>query len=143
MAERAPVVTLTTDFGVADPFVACMKGVILGLHPGVRIVDVSHEIAPHDVVEGAFRLRCAFPSFPSGSIHVAVIDPGVGSARRPLLMVTDSHRFLAPDNGVLSLVPEVEEIRAVYHLTAAHYFRSPVSATFHGRDVFAPCAAWL
>jgi S-adenosylmethionine hydrolase len=120
-----------------------MKAVILGIEPEVRIVDVTHEVAPHDVLEAAFRLRCAFSFFPHGSVHVVVVDPGVGSGRRPLLMVTENHRFVAPDNGVLGLVDQVEEVRAVYHMTAAHYFRPRVSATFHGRDVFAPAAAWL
>jgi S-adenosylmethionine hydrolase len=143
MPERTPVVTLTSDFGTADPFVACMKGVILGLHPAIRIVDIGHDIPPHDIVDGAFKLRCAFPYFPTGTVHVAVVDPGVGSARRPLVMVTENYRFLAPDNGILSLVPEVEEVRAVYHVSADHYFRTPLSATFHGRDLFAPVAAWL
>jgi len=143
MPERTPVVTLTSDFGTADPFVACMKGVILGLHPAIRIVDISHDILPHDIVDGAFKLRCAFPYFPTGTVHVAVVDPGVGSARRPLVMVTENYRFLAPDNGILSLVPEVEEVRAVYQVSADHYFRAPLSATFHGRDLFAPVAAWI
>lgn len=141
MPER--VITLTTDFGTADPYVAAMKGVIAAVDPSAAVVDLSHDIAPHDVLDGAFRLRCGFPWFPPATNHVVVVDPGVGSARRPILMVTENHRFVAPDNGVLSLVPEVEEVRAVYHMTAVHYFRSPVGHTFHGRDVFAPAAAWL
>ena len=98
MPERTPVVTLTSDFGTADPFVACMKGVILGLHGAIRIVDISHDIPPHDIVDGAFKLRCAFPFFPSGTVHVAVVDPGVGAAPRPRGMGTETLRLRAPDN---------------------------------------------
>ena len=141
MSDR--VITLTTDFGTTDPYVGTMKGVIAGIAPTASVVDLSHDIAPHDILDGAFRVRCGFSYFPSGTAHVVVVDPGVGSARRPILMVTENHRFVAPDNGVLSLIPEVEEIRAVYHMTAVHYFRAPVGHTFHGRDVFAPAAAWL
>ena len=143
MPSRRPVITLTTDFGTADPFVASMKGVILDIQPEAVIVDVTHEVAPHDILEAAFHLRCAFPYFPTGSVHVAVVDPGVGSARRAILAVTENHRFIAPDNGVLGLLEEVEEVRSVIHLTASRYFRSSISATFHGRNVFAPAAAWL
>jgi hypothetical protein len=143
MPERGRIITLTTDFGAADPYVGAMKGVIAGIHPEAMVVDLTHEVSPHDVLDGAFRIRCGFPWFPPASIHVVVVDPGVGSARRPLLLLTENHRFLAPDNGVLSLVSEVEEVRGVYHLTATHYFRTPVSDTFHGRDVFAAAAAWL
>jgi S-adenosylmethionine hydrolase len=143
MALQRPVVSLTTDFGIADPFVAIMKAVIVGIQPEARIVDITHDVPPHDVLDAAFRLRCAFAFFPHGSVHVVVVDPGVGSRRRPLLMITENHRFVAPDNGVLSLVGDVEEVRTVYHMTAGHYFRPEVSATFHGRDVFAPAAAWL
>jgi S-adenosylmethionine hydrolase len=141
MSDR--VITLTTDFGTADPYVATMKGVIAGIHPTVPVVDLSHEVAPHDILDGAFRVRCGFSYFPPATAHVVVVDPGVGSARRPILMVTENHRFVAPDNGVLSLVSDVEEVRAVYHMTAQHYFRAPVGDTFHGRDIFAPAAAWL
>jgi len=143
LAEHAPIITLTTDFGTADPFVGTMKGVILGINPDARIVDLSHEVAPHDIVDGAFRLRASFAHFPPATIHVVVVDPGVGSARRPILMTSEHHRFVAPDNGVLTMVPDVETVGSVYHMTAEHYFRSPVSNTFHGRDVFAPAAAWL
>ena len=143
MPEQRPVITLTTDFGTTDPYVAAMKGVIFGIHPGATVVDLTHGVAPHDVLAGAFQVRCGFSCFPPASVHVVVVDPGVGSARRPLLMVTEQHRFLAPDNGVLTLVPDVEEVRSVYHITATHYFRNPVSHTFHGRDVFAAAAAWL
>ncbi|MGD8376849.1 MAG: SAM-dependent chlorinase/fluorinase [Acidobacteriota bacterium] len=143
MPERHPVITLTTDFGSSDTYVAAMKGVLLRVLPSATVVDLTHEVLPHDVLDGAFRLRCGFPWFPQGTIHVVVVDPGVGSARRPLLVVSENHRFLAPDNGVLSLIPEVEEVRSVHHLTSTHYFRNPVSDTFHGRDVFAPAAGWL
>ena len=143
MGDHRPVVSLTSDFGTDGPFVAIMKAVLCGIAPEARIVDVTHEIPPHDVLDAAFHLRCAFSFFPAGSVHLAVVDPEVGSSRRPLLMVTENHCFVAPDNGILSLIPEVEAVSAVYHMTATRYFRSKVSATFHGRDVFAPAAAWL
>jgi S-adenosylmethionine hydrolase len=138
-----PLITLTTDFGAKDPFVGIMKGVILGIEPRVRMVDLTHEIAPQNVSEAALAVGTAYRYFPPWTIHLAVVDPGVGSARRPLLVVTDQHYFLAPDNGLLSLVFEREESVHVRHVTAEHYFLQPMSATFHARDLFAPVAGWL
>ena len=139
----APIVTLTTDFGNRDHYVASMKGVLLSLNPAVRIVDITHEVAPGQVLEAGFTLACAFPAFPSGTIHILVVDPGVGTPRRLLLARTGSHFFLAPDNGALGLVFEEEPAREVIAITAAHHFRKQVSPTFHGRDVLAPVAARL
>lgn len=139
----APLITLTTDFGTRDPFVGIMKGVILEIEPRARIVDLTHEIAPQNVTEAALALEAAYRYFPQWTIHLAVVDPMVGSARRPLLAVTDRQYFLAPDNGLLSLVFEREESVHVRHVTAEHYFLQPMSATFHARDVFAPLAGWL
>ncbi len=137
------VITLTTDFGLRDHFVGVIKGVILSVNPEVELVDISHEIDSYDVPDGALTLAQSYHYFPAGTIHVVVVDPGVGSARRPILATTAGYKFVAPDNGVLSLVYEREEAVEVRHLTADHYWLKPVSKTFHGRDIFAPVAGWL
>ncbi len=139
---RQPIVTLTTDFGLADHFVGAMKGVILGLAPRARIVDITHQIAPFAICEAAFVAAEACHWFPPGAVHVVVVDPGVGTSRRPILAEAAGHYFVAPDNGVLSLVlaRTRHKVRAI---TAEKYFLRPVSRTFHGRDVFAPVAARL
>jgi S-adenosylmethionine hydrolase len=139
---RQPIVTLTTDFGFADHFVGAMKGVILSIEPRARIVDISHEIAPYSIPEAAFVLAQAYRCFPPGTVHVAVVDPGVGTSRRPILVEAARHFFVAPDNGVLSMV-YAREKHKVRCITRQDYFRRPVSRTFHGRDVFAPVAAHL
>ena len=136
------VITLTTDFGTRDPFVGVLKGVILGIAPGVRLVDLTHEISPHDILEGALALEAAVPFFPPGTIHLAVVDPGVGSARRPLAVAAAGQHFVGPDNGLLSFLFCAGGWRAV-RLEATAYRLSTVSQTFHGRDVFAPAAAHL
>ena len=144
---RVPLITLLTDFGTADYFVAAVKGVILGLSPHARFVDITHEIPPHDIETAAFTLLAACWSFPAGTIHIAVVDPGVGSSRRPLLIEVDGHFFVGPDNGIFSYVCDSRTNPGskpqIFHLTNAHYFRHPVSSTFNGRDVFAPVAAAL
>jgi hypothetical protein len=132
-----------TDFGAADYFVGALKGAILSVNPRARIIDITQEIPAHDVQAGAFTLLAAYESFPPGTIHVAVVDPGVGSARRPLLVSTRRYFFVGPDNGLFSYVCEREEDARAYHLTNEKFFRAPVSATFHGRDIFAPVAAAL
>jgi S-adenosylmethionine hydrolase len=137
-----PIVTLTTDFGAAGPYVGAMKGVILSFAPRARIVDITHEITPFAVPEAAFVLAQACPLFPCGTIHVAVVDPGVGTSRRPILAEAEGQCFVAPDNGVLSLALAGLPAR-VREITAESLFRQPVSRTFHGRDVFAPVAAHL
>jgi S-adenosylmethionine hydrolase len=139
----ARIVTLTTDFGNAVHFVGTMRGVILGVSPAAQVVDLCNAVNPFDVLDGALTIAQAYRYFPADTIHLVVIDPGVGSARRPLLVATSRHYFIAPDNGVLSLVMEQEERVSVRHITAEHYFLQPLSNTFHGRDVFAPCAGWL
>lgn len=141
--ESGPVVTLTTDFGNRDHYVASMKGVLLSLNPALRIVDITHEVRPQQVLEAGFVLACAFPCFPHGTIHIAVVDPGVGTSRRLLLARTEHHYFLAPDNGVLGLVFEREPPREMVSLTATHHFREEISSTFHGRDILAPVAGRL
>lgn len=137
------IITLLTDFGNADPFVGVMKGVILGINPQVEVVDLCHGVSPQDVLEAAFLLHTAYRYFPSGTIHIVVVDPGVGGKRRPLLAEGVHGYYLAPDNGVLTYLYASGEIKRVLALTEAEYFLHPVSRTFHGRDIFAPVAAHL
>jgi S-adenosylmethionine hydrolase len=143
MNNRTPIITLLTDFGTEDHFSASMKGVIYNINPNVHIVDISHDVAPHDTLEAGFLLRSCYSYFPSRTIHVVIVDPTVGSNRKALIVATDNYYFVAPDNGVLSLIYEVEEVSSVVEITAEHYILSSVSNTFHGRDIFAPAAAWL
>lgn len=141
-AERAPArVTLLTDFGTRDGYVAAMKGVIVSRCPGALIDDLTHEIRPGDIRGGALALASAVDCFPAGTIHVAVVDPGVGTDRLPLLVLARGQALLGPDNGLLSLA--VGNSFHAYRLDRPRYFRSPVSATFHGRDVFASVAGHL
>jgi S-adenosylmethionine hydrolase len=137
-----PVLTLTTDFGLADHFVGAMKGVILGICPRAQIVDISHGVTPFEIGEGAYLIAQAWRYFPRKTVHVVVVDPGVGSARRPILVEAGGHYFLGPDNGVLSMV-YLHEKSKVRHVSNEKYFHHPVSQTFHGRDIFAPVAAHL
>ena len=137
-----PIITLTTDFGTNDYLVGAMKGVILNINPAARIVDINHHIAPFDILDGALAIASAYKYFPPRTIHVVIVDPGVGTERRPLLVSGEKQYFVAPDNGVLSMILERESC-VVRHVTAEHYFLNPISPTFHGRDVFAPTAAWL
>lgn len=141
--SRQPIVTLTTDFGLQDHFVGTMKGVILDSAPGVQVIDICHSVQPFDVLDGALTIAQAYSYFPNGTVHMVVVDPGVGSARRPIIVTTERHHFVAPDNGVLSLVYGREERLSVRHVIAEHYFLQPTSNTFHGRDIFAPIAAYL
>ncbi|MBX7218919.1 MAG: SAM-dependent chlorinase/fluorinase [Blastocatellia bacterium] len=142
MAKR-PIVTLMTDFGTSDHFVAATKASILNIHQEVDIVDLTHEIPAHDVFAGAFTLRNAISLFPRFTLHVAVVDPTVGSARRPILVMTDNFNFLGPDNGLFSYIYQDETVNRVLHVTAQHYFRHPVCPTFHARDIFAPIAGYI
>jgi S-adenosylmethionine hydrolase len=137
-----PIITLTTDFGVSDHFVGVMKGVIAGIAPASQVIDITHEVRPYEIADGAFTIAQAYRYFPKKTIHVVVIDPGVGSSRRPLLAEVAGQYFIAPDNGVLSMVLGRERHK-VRHITAERFFLKPVSRTFHGRDVFAPVAAHL
>ena len=137
------IVTFTTDFGLNDPFVGIMHGVVLNIHPEAIIVDVCHAVTSYDVFDGAWTIAQSYSFFPPRTVHVVVVDPGVGSERRPIIVETDEYIFVAPDNGVLSLVGAREEKFVVRHVTAERYFLHPVSQTFHGRDVFAPVAGWL
>jgi len=142
MAHR-PIVTLTTDFGLNDHFVGTMKGVILKIVPNAEIVDICHSVQAFDILDGALALAQAYFYFPPRTVHLVVVDPGVGSARRPIIANSEEQNFVAPDNGVLSLMYALEERLSVRHVTSEHYFLQPLSNTFHGRDIFAPVAAYL
>jgi S-adenosylmethionine hydrolase len=137
------IVTFTTDFGLNDPFVGIMHGVVLNIHPETTLVDVCHAVASYDVFDGAWTIAQAYRFFPPRTVHVVVVDPGVGDSRRPIIVETDDYVFVAPDNGVLSLVEMREPKFTVRHVTAERYFLQPVSQTFHGRDIFSPVAGWL
>ncbi|MFQ6074156.1 MAG: S-adenosyl-l-methionine hydroxide adenosyltransferase family protein [Candidatus Bathyarchaeia archaeon] len=137
------IITLLSDFGLKDPYVAEMKAVILSICPEARIVDISHEIEKFNIRMGAFVLASAAPYFPKGTIHVAVVDPGVGTKRRPILVVTKRAFYVGPDNGLLMLSGRREGISRVYHVTNKRFMLSRISRTFHGRDIFAPTAANL
>lgn len=137
------IVTLTTDFGLRDPYVAEMKAVILSICPEAAIVDVSHDVGKFDVRTGAYMLASAAPYFPKGTIHVAVVDPGVGTARRCLIVETKQSFFVGPDNGVLVLAGDKQGIVSIREITNPKLMLPNVSSTFHGRDIFAPAAAHL
>jgi len=134
---------LLTDFGSADYFVGAVKGAILSVNPSALIVDITHEIPPHDVDAGAFALLASYRSFPQQTIHVGVVDPGVGSSRRSILVSAGDYFFVGPDNGIFSYILENEPRHLSFHLVNEKYFHDQVSATFHGRDIFAPVAAAL
>lgn len=140
--EQRALITLTSDFGYKDPFVGIMKGVILSINPLATVVDITHGIKPQNIIEAAYAIEAGFKSFPHKTIHIVVVDPGVGSSRRPILIATD-HYFIGPDNGVFSRIYSSSESFSVINLTAEHYFLPQRSSTFHGRDIFAPVAAWL
>ena len=138
-----PVIALLTDFGTQDHYAGTMKGVMLGICPDATLVDISHEIPAHDVLAAALELAAAYKYFPAGTIFVAVVDPGVGSARRGVAADTGDYRFVAPDNGVLTQVLRDSPAKKIVELTERRYARPTVSRTFEGRDRFAPAAAWL
>lgn len=140
MAIRNPIITLMTDFGLRDHYVAAMKGVILSICPNAGIIDVTHEVSSYEVAEAAYLLSQTWSYFPKKTVHVVVVDPGVGSMRRPILAEVDGQRFIAPDNGVLTPLLTREGCK-VRHIIQTRYFRKTVSQTFHGRDIFAPVAA--
>lgn len=137
------MITLLSDFGTADAFVASMKGVILSINPKVTIVDITHEIPPHGIREAAFVLKSSYRYFPKGTIHVVVVDPGVGGNRRPLLVAHPKAYFIGPDNGVFSYIYKEKVKLKVYRLNAQQYRLKKFSPTFDGRDLFVPVAAWL
>ena len=137
------LITLLTDFGGKDPYVGVMKGVVYGINPGARIVDLCHEVPPQDIREAAFILNSSYKYFPQGTIHVVVVDPGVGSGRKIICLKTSDFLFLAPDNGVLTFIKRKERIEKIVEVSNRQYFLEEVSQTFQGRDIFAPVAAHL
>ena len=137
------MITLLTDFGTADYFVGAVKGAILSVNPKAVIADITHEIPPQDIEAGAFTLLATYQTFPAETIHMAVVDPGVGSERRPIVVSANEQFFVGPDNGIFSYICDRESSHRTFHITAEKYFRPSPSATFHGRDIFAPVAAAL
>ncbi|MGB2670245.1 MAG: SAM-dependent chlorinase/fluorinase [Candidatus Acidiferrum sp.] len=138
------IITLTTDYGTDDQLVGTLKGVILKINPEVTLVDITHHVTPFDLLDGALAIGAAYSYFPPKTIHIVIVDPGVGTERRPLLVSGQNQYFIAPDNGVLSVIFDREQSNVVVrHANVEHYYLQPMSKTFHGRDVFAPVAAWL
>jgi len=135
------IITLTTDFGYRDPFVGIMKGVMLRINPTARFVDLTHGIEPQDVVAGALSLAASVPYFQRGTVHLAVVDPGVGSKRKPIVIETKDAFYVGPDNGVLSLAAQESAVIRTVELSNTDYHLQPTSSTFHGRDIFSPAAA--
>jgi len=143
VSPSLPVISLLTDFGTADYYVGAVKGAILSVNPSAVVVDITHEIPPQDVATGAFTLLAAYNTFPAGTIHMAVVDPGVGSTRRAIIVSANEQFFVGPDNGLFTYIYDREPSHRVIHVTAERFFRPDVSTTFHGRDIFAPVAAAL
>lgn len=141
--ENGPFITLLTDFGTGDPWVGSLKSVLWQMQPAAKVIDITHAVPPHDIFAGAFALYRSYRDYPSWTIHLCVVDPGVGGLQRPLLVITDDRYFIGPDNGIFSFIYQFDVVHKVIHVTADHYFRRPVSETFHGRDIFAPIAAML
>ena len=142
-STSSPIITLLTDFGTQDYFVAAMKGVILSINPEVQIVDITHDVPPQDIEGASFNLLACYKDFPDGTIHVAVVDPGVGSSRRAIVVQCANQLFVGPDNGLFSWICEREGKHKARHVTNEAFLREVISTTFHGRDVFAPIAAHL
>ena len=138
-----PIITLTTDFGNNNHLVGAMKGVIMTINPDARVIDITHNIPPFDILQAAYVIEAAAQYFPPPTIHVVVVDPGVGSIRKPLLAVGEQHYYVLPDNGLVSRVLKSDNIRQVYEVTEDHYSLKTKCQTFHGRDLFVPIGAWL
>ncbi|MEM3522663.1 MAG: SAM-dependent chlorinase/fluorinase [Candidatus Bathyarchaeia archaeon] len=132
-----------SDFGLKDSYVSEMKAVILSICPNATLVDITHEISKYNIIEGAFILASTAPYFPNNTIHLAVVDPGVGSKRRPIIVKSKKHFYVGPDNGLLILAAKKDGIIKVYHIVNKEYIRKEISSTFHGRDIFAPVSAYL
>jgi S-adenosylmethionine hydrolase len=141
--QKWPIITLLTDFGTEDHYVASVKGTILRINPGCTLIDITHHVRPHDIEEGAFILANAYSSFPKGTIHLAVVDPEVGGPRNPILLLTENYFFVGPDNGLFTFCLLREKVKEAIVLTNKKFFLSRVSTTFHGRDIFAPIAGYL
>jgi S-adenosylmethionine hydrolase len=140
---QKPIITLTTDFGYEDPLSGIVKGAIFSINPDANVVDITHGIDKYNVREAALTIGMSYRQFPAMTIHVVVADPGVGSTRRPIMVVTENYYFIGPDNGIFSVVYNECERCEVLHITADHYFNRERGTTFHARDIFAPVAAWL
>jgi S-adenosylmethionine hydrolase len=140
---RKSIITLLTDFGTKEHYVASVKGVMLSINPQCTLIDITHQVSPQDIKEGAFILANAYSFFPKGTIHLSVVDPGVGGSRRAILVVTQDYFFVGPDNGLFTLAAPREQVRQVVALTKKKFFLPKVCTTFHGRDLFAPVAAHL
>ena len=136
-------ITLTTDYGVRDPYAGILKGVISSIAPSAIVIDLVHEVEPFDIAGASYILATSYKEFPEGTVHVAIVDPGVGSSRKPIAIATRNYYFVGPDNGVLIPAAERDGIELVINLDREEYHRKPVSATFHGRDIFAPAAAYI
>ena len=137
------IITLTTDFGDADPYAGILKGVILNIFPYAKVVDITHNISPQDIWQANWTLESSYHYFPHGTIHLCVVDPGVGSGRKLILVETRNYFFIGPDNGIFTSILEKEEVINIIELTEKKYWLSDISQTFHGRDIFAPVAAHL
>ena len=137
------IVTFTTDFGNRDPYAGSMKGMVLSANPHACLVDITHEIPAHNIVNAAFTLVRTYKHFPEGTIHVAVVDPGVGGKRKDIAILTDRYIFVGPDNGIFSLVLPKEKLLEIRLIKNSPFIMTKISDTFHGRDVFAPCAGYL
>lgn len=137
------IITLTTDFGTKDPYVAAMKGVILRINPEINIVDLTHEISPQNILEANLFLANSCPYFPEGTIHIVVVDPGVGSKREPIVVSAGNQVFVCPDNGILTLISKKLQIKEARVIKNKTFMLKNISSTFHGRDIFAPAAAYL
>jgi S-adenosyl-L-methionine hydrolase (adenosine-forming) len=138
-----PIITLLTDFGNSDEYVGVMKGVILSINPDVHIIDLTHQIDPQDITQAAFFLKVSYSYFPKNTIHVVVVDPGVGTERKIVLLKIDGHFFIAPNNGILSLLWQNQSMETALWINNSRYFLDKISSTFHGRDIMAPVAAWV
>ncbi len=143
MRRPSGYITLTTDYGVRDPYVGILRGVISSIAPTAIVIDLVHEIEPFDIAGASYILAASYREFPEGAVHVAIVDPGVGSSRRPIAIATRNYYFVGPDNGVLIPAAERDGIELVINLDRDEYYRKPVSHTFHGRDIFAPIAAYI
>lgn len=143
IGDTTPLVALYTDFGTDDPWVGELKAALWAIQPAFHILDMTHTIPPRDIAAGAFAIYRSYRALPPWTINLCVVDPGVGGPRRPILVVDDDRYFIGPDNGLFSYVYQFGAVNRVVHITAEHYFRRPVSQTFHARDVFAPIAGWL
>ncbi|MBW1868490.1 MAG: SAM-dependent chlorinase/fluorinase [Deltaproteobacteria bacterium] len=141
--KRSGLITLLTDFGLEDPYAGMMKGVILAVNPDARIIDISHHIKAGSITRAAGMIRETYPYFPEGTVHVTVVDPGVGGKRRAIILMAQSHLFVGPDNGIFWPIINLHQDIKIIHITETKYFLPDVSNTFHGRDIFAPVAAHL